>query len=559
MTRTIIVGGVAGGMSTATRLRRNDEQREIIVFERSGYVSFANCGLPYHLGEVIPERSSLLLQTPEALRERFNIDVRVRHEVTSIDAAAHTVVVRNLETGEDSTWSYDSLVLAPGARPNTPPIPGIEHGFSLRTVEDLDNIKSRVDAVIEQKGEDKAAAVVIGGGFIGVEVAENLAHRGLRVTLIEAAPQIMTQLDPEMAIRIHKTLVAHGVDVLVGAAVTQISETAVTARAADGTEHTIDADVVVTALGVTPDSQIAIDAGLSRDARGFIIVDTQCRTSDPDIFALGDAVTKRDFMTEAPIPLPLAQSANRHGRIVADVLTGRNIETKTVLGTAIIQAFDTVAAVTGWTETRLRSKGRPYRAIHTHPINHVGYYPGAESMTLKLLVDPSTDAILGAQGVGGAGVDKRIDVIATAITGGIRASQLADLELAYAPQFGAAKDPVALLGMVNENRADGDDAVQWHEIQQLLDAGTPLIDVRTTGEVAAEPLEGAINFPLDELRDNIEKIRELAAGNKVVVSCRVGQRGHIAARILRSHGIAVANLDGGYLTWADGKESLNTK
>lgn len=559
MTRTIIVGGVAGGMSTATRLRRNDEQREIIVFERSGYVSFANCGLPYHLGEVIPERSSLLLQTPEALRERFNIDVRVRHEVASIDAAAHTVVVRNLETGEDSTWSYDSLVLAPGARPNTPPIPGIEHGFSLRTVEDLDNIKSRVDAVIEQKGEDKAAAVVIGGGFIGVEVAENLAHRGLRVTLIEAAPQIMTQLDPEMAIRIHKTLVAHGVDVLVGAAVTQISETAVIARAADGTEHTIDADVVVTALGVTPDSQIAIDAGLSRDARGFIIVDTQCRTSDPDIFALGDAVTKRDFMTEAPIPLPLAQSANRHGRIVADVLTGRNIETKTVLGTAIIQAFDTVAAVTGWTETRLRSKGRPYRAIHTHPINHVGYYPGAESMTLKLLVDPSTDAILGAQGVGGAGVDKRIDVIATAITGGIRASQLADLELAYAPQFGAAKDPVALLGMVNENRADGDDAVQWHEIQQLLDAGTPLIDVRTTGEVAAEPLEGAINFPLDELRDNIEKIRELAAGNKVVVSCRVGQRGHIAARILRSHGIAVANLDGGYLTWADGKESLNTK
>lgn len=562
MTRTIIVGGVAGGMSTATRLRRNDESREIVIFERSGYVSFANCGLPYHIGEVIPERSSLLLQTPESLRARFNIDVHVRHEVLSIDPAARSVVVRDLESGEDKVWTYDDLVLAPGARPNTPPIPGIERGFALRTVEDLDRIKERVDALAGEHHPDNDAAVVIGGGFIGVEVAENLARRGLDITLVEAAPQIMTQLDPEMAARVRRTMEEHGIHVLTDTLVTEIGEDSVTARtaAAEGrpeTEHTIHADIVITAIGVTPDSHLAIDAGLKHDARGFIVIDEYCRTSDPHIYALGDAVTKRDFITDAPVPLPLAQNANRHGRIVADVLAGREVTTQPVLGTAIIGIFDTVAATTGWTETRLRSKGRPYRAIHSHPINHAGYYPGAEGMTLKLLVDPNTDAILGAQGVGGQGVDKRIDVIATAITGGITASALADLELAYAPQFGAAKDPVALLGMINENRATGDEAVQWHELQQLITDGVPLIDVRTSGETETDPMPGAVNYSLDEMRENIDEIRNLAKDGKVIVTCRVGQRGHVAARLLRSHGITAANLDGGYLTWADGRLALD--
>ncbi|MDO5076315.1 FAD-dependent oxidoreductase [Corynebacterium sp.] len=560
MTRTIIVGGVAGGMSTATRLRRNDEQREIIVFERSGHVSFANCGLPYHLGEVIPERDSLLLQTPESLHARFNVDVHVRHEVRSIDPAARTVVVRDLTTGEDRVWDYDDLVLAPGARPNIPPIPGIERGFALRTVEDLDHMKERVDALAANDHHDNYAAVVIGGGFIGVEVAENLAKRGLDVTLVEAAPQIMTQLDPEMAARVRRTMEEHGIHVLTNTVATEIGEDTVTARTAsspadeEAEAFIIHADIVITAIGVVPDSQLAIDAGLKHDARGFIVIDSKCRTSDPHIFALGDAVAKRDFITEAPVPLPLAQNANRHGRIVADVLVGREVNTKPVVGTAIIGVFGLVAAATGWSETRLRSKGRPYRVLHSHPINHVGYYPGAQQMALKLLVDPNTDAILGAQAVGGDGVDKRIDVIATAIAGGIRASELADLELAYAPQFGAAKDPVALLGMMNENRAGGDATVQWYEVQPRMDQGVPLVDVRTPGEVEREPIPGAVNYPVDELRDNIDAIRKLARGGDgtVMVTCRVGQRGHIAARILGSHGISAANLDGGYLTWADG-------
>ncbi|WJZ02075.1 FAD-dependent oxidoreductase [Corynebacterium freiburgense] len=552
MTRTIIVGGVAGGMSTATRLRRNDESREIIVFERSGYVSFANCGLPYHLGEVIPDRGSLLLQTPEALKTRFNIDAYVNHEVISVSPATHEVVVRNLSTGEESTWEYDTLVLAPGARPRVPEIPGIERGLSLRTVEDLDRIKAQVDGLVAGQGTSAPSAVVIGGGFIGVEVAENLAHRGLSVTLVEAAPQIMVQLDPEMAIRVLQTLEANGVRVLTNAKISAIHpETIEVERGSQ--KETLPADLVITAIGVVPDSHLAETAGLTRDARGFIVVNASCRTSDPDIYALGDAVAKRDFITESPIPLPLAQNANRHGRIIADILTGRDTTTKPVLGTAILGVFGTVAATTGWTETQLRSKGRPYRAIHTHPMQHAGYYPGAQSMALKLLVDPKTDAILGAQGVGGEGVDKRIDVLATAITGGITASQLADLELAYAPQFGSAKDPVALLGMIAENRAHGDKAVQWHELHTLMEVDRiPLIDVRTSGEIATEPIPGALSYTLDELRANIDTIRELATDGKVIVSCRVGQRGHTAARILSSHGIEAYNLDGGYLTWKDG-------
>lgn len=538
MARTIIIGGVAGGMSTATRLRRNDESREITVYERSGYVSFANCGLPYHLGGVIENRDCLLLQTPESLGQRFNIDVRVQHEVTAIDTDSHTVTIRNLATGEDTVESYDDLVLAPGAQPFIPPIPGIERAASLRTVEDLDHIKSLVSPEVK-------TAAVIGGGFIGVEVAENLAHRGVQVTLVEAAPQIMAPFDPEIAILLQRALVAGGVRVLTNAMVTAIGETTVTA----GKEE-IPADIVIAAIGVRPDTGFIADAGITTTKSGHILVDEHGRTNIPNVYALGDAAMKRDFLDGSDNPLPLAQNANRHGRVIADVITGRPVTTKPVYGTSIIGAFGFAVAGTGWNEKRLQAAGREYRAIHTHPVNHAGYYPGAEQMTIKLLVDPETDLILGAQAAGRAGVDKRIDVILTAMTGGLTASDLADLELAYAPQFGSAKDPVALIGMVNDNIVRGEKTAQWHSLPDL-----PLIDVRTPGEFAAEPIPGAVNIPVDDLRTRIDEVRALANGGPVVVHCRVGLRGHIAVRTLAGLGVEAINLDGGYLTWEAGMAS----
>ncbi|MEJ6013706.1 FAD-dependent oxidoreductase [Corynebacterium sp. H127] len=537
MARTIIIGGVAGGMSTATRLRRNDEDHEITVFERSGYVSFANCGLPYHLGGVIENREALLLQTPESLHERFNIDVRVRHEVMSIDTATNTVVVRNLDSGVDTEEPYDNLVLAPGAQPFIPPIPGIERAACLRTVEDLDHLKSLVSPDIQ-------TAVVIGGGFIGVEVAENLQHRGLFVTLIEAAPQIMAPFDPEIAILLQRRLETGGIDVRTNAMVTAIGEKDVTA----GEEH-FPADVVIAAIGVRPDAGFIAEAGIMTARSGHILVDEFGRTNVANVYALGDAVMKRDFLDGSDNPLPLAQNANRHGRVIADVIAGRSVATKPVYGTSIIGAFGFAVAGTGWNEKRLQAAGREYRAIHTHPINHAGYYPGAKQMTIKLLVDPATDAILGAQAAGEAGVDKRIDVILTAMTGGLTASDLADLELAYAPQFGMAKDPVALIGMVNDNMVAGEKTIQWHE---LASSKLPLIDVRTPGEYSSEPIPGAVNIPVDDLRDRIDEVRELAAGGPVIVHCRVGLRGHIAIRTLAGLGVEAINLDGGYLTWEAG-------
>ncbi|MFV8381787.1 FAD-dependent oxidoreductase [Corynebacterium hindlerae] len=540
MARTIIVGGVAGGMSTATRLRRNDEARDITVFERSGYVSFANCGLPYHLGGVIESRDALLLQTPESLGERFNIDVRVRHEVLAIDTTAQTVLVRDLATGTDSTEPYDDLVLAPGAQPFTPPIPGIERAAGLRTVEDLDHIKELVSG-------DVKTAVVIGGGFIGIEVAENLQHRGLAVTLIEAAPQIMAPFDPEIAILLQRRLQDGGIDVHTNAMVTAISETTVTAN-----DENFPADVVIAAIGVRPDAAFISDAGITTAKSGHILVDEHGRTNVPNIYALGDAVMKRDFLDGSDNPLPLAQNANRHGRVIADVITGRSVTTKPVYGTSIIGAFGFAVAGTGWNEKRLKAAGREYRAIHTHPVNHAGYYPGAKQMTIKLLVDPATDQILGAQAAGEQGVDKRIDVILTAMTGGLTASELADLELAYAPQFGMAKDPIALIGMVNDNIVAGERTIQWHE---LASSTLPLIDVRTPGEFESEPIPGAVNIPVDDLRSRIEEVRALANGGPVVVHCRVGLRGHIAVRTLAGLGVEAINLDGGYLTWEAGVAS----
>ena len=540
--RIVIVGGVAGGMSAATRLRRLDENAEIVVLERSGYVSFANCGLPYHVGGVIEERSALLLQTPESLAARFRLDVRVGTEAVAVDPAAKTVTARTLATGDEQVLAYDKLILSPGARPVRPPIPGIERALSLRDVEDT-------DALVAAAAEAKTA-VVIGGGFIGVELAENLRHRGMDVTLVEATPQVMAPIDPELAALVHAELRANGVELRLGAAAAAIGEDHVVL----GDGERLPADLVVAAIGVRPDSTLAVAAGLAVAERGGILVDEHCRTSDPDIYAVGDAVVKRDALDGSDVLVPLANTANLQGRRVADHIAGRRSPGRAVLGTAIVGVFGLQVAATGWNEKRLRAAGRPYRAIHTHPSSHAGYYPGAEQMSLKLLVDPETDAILGAQGVGRDGVDKRIDVIATAITGGIAASDLAHLELAYAPQFGSAKDPVTMLGFINENLREGvTESIQWHELADAMAAGATLLDIRNPGERAGGSLiPGAVNVPLDELRDNLDRLPD----GDLIVHCAVGLRGHTAARILSQAGRNVRNLDGGYKTWTAGTSAF---
>lgn len=540
--RIVIVGGVAGGMSAATRLRRLDENAEIVVLERSGYVSFANCGLPYHVGGVIEERSALLLQTPESLAARFRLDVRVGTEAVAVDPAAKTVTARTLATGDEQVLAYDKLILSPGARPVRPPIPGIERALSLRDVEDTDALVAAV--------ADAKTAVVIGGGFIGVELAENLRHRGMDVTLVEATPQVMAPIDPELAALVHAELRANGVELRLGAAAAAIGEDHVVL----GDGERLPADLVVAAIGVRPDSTLAEAAGLAVAERGGILVDEHCRTSDPDVYAVGDAVVKRDALDGSDVLVPLANTANLQGRRVADHIAGRRSPGRAVLGTAIVGVFGLQVAATGWNEKRLRAAGRPYRAIHTHPSSHAGYYPGAEQMSLKLLVDPETDAILGAQGVGRDGVDKRIDVIATAITGGIAASDLAHLELAYAPQFGSAKDPVTMLGFIAENLREGVTAsIQWHELADAMAAGATLLDIRNPGERAGGSLiPGATNVPLDELRDNLDRLPD----GDLIVHCAVGLRGHTAARILSQAGRNVRNLDGGYKTWTAGTSAF---
>ncbi|CAB1019654.1 FAD-dependent oxidoreductase [Corynebacterium diphtheriae bv. gravis] len=533
MTTTIIVGGVAGGMSTAARLRRRDEDMTILVFEASNHVSFANCGLPYHVSGVIPERSSLLLQTPESLAARFNIDVRVDHLVTAINREAGSVSVKNLVTGEVSDHHYDHLVLSPGARPILPPLPGIEKALTLRTVEDVDTIIERVAGA--------SSAAIIGGGFIGIELAENLAHRGIATTIIERGPQILGPLDSEMAAFVEQRLRDNGIIVRTNANAAAITDTGV--ELADGSAA---AEIVVAAVGVAPASGLARAAGLAVGERGGIVVDDQLRTNDPQIFALGDAAEKRDAISGADTLVPLAQTANRHGRLVADIITGRDVKRTSTLGTAIVGVFGLAAASVGWSEKRAVAAGKNIRVIHTHPASHAGYYyPGAAQLHLKLVVDADTDAILGAQAVGEDGADKRIDVIATAMRAGLSATDLADLELAYSPQYGSAKDPVNLIGMVNDNIRSGERSVQWHELDAQIADGWTLVDVRTAGEFAAGNIPGAINIPVDELREHLDELQ----GKNVLVHCQVGLRGHVAATLLTNSGINAANLDGGYLTW----------
>ena len=533
--RIVIVGGVAGGMSTATRMRRLDESAEITVIERSGHVSYANCGLPYFVGGVIEGEEKLLLQTPQSLYGRFRIDVKVDTEVVGIDATAHHVTVRSMVDGDEWQIPYDKLVLSPGALPVRPPITGFDRVRVLRTVEDANRLYGDVSA-------RPKSAVVIGAGFVGLETAENLAHAGIPTTLVEAAPQVLTPLDAELAILVRAELERNGVRVETGVAVTEITTDAV--LLADG--RSIPGELVIGSIGVRPDTRLAEMAGLAIGPNRGIAVNEVNQTSDPNIYAVGDAVEKIDSVSGTSSLIALANVANRAGRRVADHIAGLEVRPAPSLGTAIVKVFGLTAAMTGWNERRLKAAGRAYRTVHSHPMSHATYYPGAEPMAIKLLFDPTDGTILGAQAVGGAGVDKRIDVIATAMTAGVKAPELADLELAYAPPFSSAKDPVNMLGYMSENVLCGEsDVVHAEEVETLLAQGWTLVDVRSPAEHAAGAIPGGINVPVDDLRDRVAGMGE----GPFVVYCQVGQRGHTATALLHDLGLRARNLDGGYKTW----------
>jgi NADPH-dependent 2,4-dienoyl-CoA reductase/sulfur reductase-like enzyme/peroxiredoxin family protein/rhodanese-related sulfurtransferase/TusA-related sulfurtransferase len=531
------VGGVAGGATAAARARRLREDAEIVVLERGPYVSFANCGLPYHIGGDIANRESLLLQTPEALRARYEMDVRVRHEVVEIDRERREVVVRDLAQDREYRERYDRLILSPGAAPLRPPLPGIDHEriFTLRTVPDTDRIKAAVDAGAK-------SAIVVGGGFIGLEMVENLIRRGLSVYLVELLDQVMPPLDREMAEPIHQQLHARGVDLRLGDAVEAFADLGgrVIARLKSGAELT--ADLVILAIGVRAESKLAKDAGVELTERGAIRVDDRMRTSDAAIYAVGDVVAVADCVTGAETVVPLAGPANRQGRIAADNACGRDSRFRGAQGTSVLGLFDLTVAMTGASEKTLKRESIAYEKVYLHPAQHVGYYPGSAQMTIKLLFSPDDGRVLGGQIVGTDGVDKRIDVLATAIQARMTVYDLEELELAYAPQYGAAKDPLNMAGFIAANVLRGDVALAHAD---ALD-GALLLDVRNPEEFAAGAVSGAILIPLPELRS---RHVELPKDRPIVAYCQVGMRGYVAARLLASLGYDVRNLAGGYRTW----------
>lgn len=546
--RIVIVGGVAGGASAAARARRLSESAEIIVFERGPHVSFANCGLPYYLGGEISEQKELLLQTPESLRARFNLDVRVCSEVVQIDRGSKRVQVRDLLNGRDYEQSYDALILAPGASPLMPPIPGIQQAghFVLRNVPDVERMMAWLQNAPTRR------AVVVGGGFIGLEMAEQLKRRGLAVTLVEALPQVMAPLDAEMAAWLHQELRSNGVDLFLNDAVAafeppQANEQSRASTVVLKSGKRLPADLVVLGLGVRPETRLAQQAGLELGPTGGIRVNDQMQTSDASIWAVGDAVEVRDAITGTPSLIPLAGPANRQGRIAADNILGRPSRYEATLGTAIVRLFKLAAGCTGANEKVLRKAGIPYQAIHLHPGSHAGYYPGASPIALKLLFAPNTGKLLGAQAVGADGVDKRIDVLATALKAGMTVHDLAELELAYAPPFGSAKDPINLAGMAAQNVLAGDVALaQWHEVPSL-DCGTSLVlDVRTDSERKGGFIPNSVHIPLHQLR---QRMGQLPKNQEIIVSCLTGQRSYYASRILSQSGFRVRNLTGSYRTW----------
>lgn len=544
--KVLVVGGVAGGASAAARLRRLDEKAEIIMFEKGEYISFANCGLPYYIGGAISEREKLLVQTPEAMRARFNIDVRTLSEVTKINREEKTVEVLDHRTGKTYKESYDYLILSPGAEPIRPPIPGIDHPniFTLRTVPDTDRIK---EFILKNRPRN---AVVVGGGFIGIEMTENLVEAGLGVTLVEMAPQVMTMMDPEMAAIIHNHLREHGVDLRLEDGVKCFAKTeagGVVVTLSSGAE--IETDMVILAIGVRPDTRLAKDAGLRIGERGGIWVDEHLRTSDPNIYAVGDAIEVKDYILGTPGLIPLAGPANKQGRIAADNIAGRDVTYKGTQGTAIAKVFDLVVASTGISQRTLKSRGIEHKAVTIHPLSHAGYYPGGVPMALKVIFAPDGQ-VLGAQAVGPDGVDKRIDVLATVIRFRKSVFDLEELELAYAPPFGSAKDPVNMAGFVASNVLRGQlDIITWDEFEALDRGEVAVLDVRDEIEYELGHIDGAINIPVNQLR---RRLNEVPKDKDIVVYCAVGLRAYIAYRILVQNGFTrVKNLTGGYKTLSE--------
>jgi NADPH-dependent 2,4-dienoyl-CoA reductase/sulfur reductase-like enzyme/rhodanese-related sulfurtransferase len=540
--KVLIVGGVAGGMSAATRLRRLKEDAEIIVFEQGPHVSYANCGLPYHIGEVIPAEKDLLLQTPTSLHNRFRLDVRVNNRVERIDLEAKSVSVTNLETGETYTESYDKLILSTGAKPRMVPIPGLERAHVLRDVQDAVKIKELVD-----QGKIRTAAI-IGAGFIGVELAENLQHRGIQTSIVEFRENILPQFDPEMIEPMQQVLVDNGITLALNAETEEVLEDSL--RLKDG--RVIPADLVVAAIGVVADHRLAVDAGLDIGSAGGILVNDQMQTSNEHVFAVGDAAEKTSLITGQNQMIWLANLANRHGRLVADVIAGEDVKARPSIGTGIIGAYGMAAALTGITEGLAKRLNIPHQIVHLHPSNHAGYYPGVERVSLKVLFDPETGKILGAQGIGRDGVDKRMDVIATAIYAGLTIDDLMNLELSYAPAFGSAKDAINQTGYVGNNvRTGKTENIQWHEVESAQANGALVVDVRTDGEHQKGNIPNTKLIPVDVLREQVEELR----GKEVIVTCAVGQRGHTAVQLLRGFGIKARNLDGGYTTWRSGMDA----
>lgn len=540
--KVVIVGGVAGGATAAARLRRLDENVEIVMFERGEYISFANCGLPYHIGRSIDSRDKLLLQTVEGMSNRFNMDIRNFSEVIKINRGKKTITVRHVQTGEVYEETYDVLILSPGAKPMKPEIPGIQNAgnlFTLRNIPDTDKIKSYVETHKVQQ------AVVIGGGFIGVEMAENLWDLGIHVTLVEAGNQIMAPVDFEMAAMLHSHLKQKGVRLILEDGVKAFENNGKKVLLNSGS--VLDADMIIFSIGVAPESILAKDAGLALGVRNTIKVGPTLQTEDPSIYAIGDAIEVVDFVNGNPTMIPLAWPANRQGRLAADHIAGMGVRYNGTMGTSIAKVFDLTVAVTGNNEKTLKRLGLPYEAIHIHPNSHAGYYPGAAPIALKLLFHPTNGTIYGAQAVGTDGVDKRIDVIATAIKGKLTVRDLPDLELSYAPPYSSAKDPVNMAGYVASNIMDGMvETVQWHEIDALVQNGGLLIDVREPVEREMGYIPGSINIPLNDVRKHLN---ELPEDKTIFVSCQVGLRGYLAARMLKQHGFQVKNLDGGYKTY----------
>lgn len=546
--RLIIVGGVAGGATAAARARRVCEACEIIIFERGPHVSFANCGLPYFVGGEIAEPDSLLVQTPESLKARFNLDVRVKTEVIRINRAARLVRAREVETGREYDEAYDALILSMGASPLKPPLPGIDRPghFMLRNIPDVE----RIMAWSSECG--RCRAVVVGGGYIGLEMAEQLRRRGHEVTVVEAQPQVMAPLDPDMAAWLHRELCENGVTLYLNDPVVSFEppsekEPAKSSLVVLKNGRRLPADTVVLSMGVKPEVTLAKEAGLEIGALGGIRVDEQLRTSDPSIWAVGDAIEVRDGVTGQWALVPLAGPANRQGRIAADNILGRPARYAATFGTSILRLFTLTVACTGANEKTLRAAAIPFQVVHLHPGSHAGYYPGAEPIAMKILFAPETGKLLGTQAVGREGVDKRIDVLATALKAGMTVHDLVDLELAYAPPYGSAKDPVNVAGMVAQNVVKGDVAVaQWREVASLDSRTTVLLDVRRPDERARGAIPGSFHIPLDELRSRMD---ELPRDRDIIVYCQTGQRSYIAARLLGQHGFRARNLTGSYRTW----------